>query len=44
MTKILKRLYGIDRYESFMFQYYPNWVILEARLRKLKRIIIRTDK
>lgn len=42
--KILKKLYGIDQYEYIMYQFYPNLILFEARLRKLKRIIIRKDE
>lgn len=42
-ASVLKKSRGIDSYEYFMFQYYPGLVKVEARLRKIKRIITRTD-
>lgn len=42
--KIIREIGGIDRYEYFMYQYYsPRLITFEARLRKIKRIITRTD-
>lgn len=41
--RMLKENGGIDRYEYFMYSYYPRLIIFEARLRKLKKIITRKD-
>lgn len=41
--KELKKISGIERYEYFMYQFYPILITFEARLRKIKRIITRTD-
>lgn len=37
--KTLRKSWGVDRYEYFMFQYYPHLITFEARIRKLRKLI-----
>ena len=39
----LKVIGGIDWYEYFMYQFFPKLINFEARLRKMKRILTRTN-
>lgn len=41
--RTLKKIGGVERYEYIMYQFYPRLITFEARLRKIKRIITRTD-
>ena len=37
--KTLRKSWGVDRYEYFMFQYHPRLVTFEARIRRLRKLI-----
>lgn len=41
--KELKEVGGIERYEYFMYPFYPKLITFEACLRKIKRIVTRKD-